>query len=343
MAALHVRLAHPLRDFRLALELEVGRTASVLVGPSGAGKTTVLRAIAGLVRPESGRVAIGDRVWLDTETGVNLPPEDRSVGLVFQEYALFPHLSVRRNVAYGATGEVDELLERFRIARLADARPGELSGGERQRVGLARALAREPDVLLLDEPLSALDARTRAHVREELRELLDGLDIPTLIVTHDFADAAALAPSVSVLVEGEVVQSGAPTDLIASPASPFVADFAGGNLLVGTARSAADGLTDVEIGDGLLVRSTDDAEGRVGVVIYPWEIAVALEAPTDSAQNHVRAEIASLVPVANRMRVRIGPLTAEITAASAERLGLRRGLPVVASFKATGTRLVPLD
>ena len=343
MAALHVRLAHPLRAFDLDVELEVGQSASVLVGPSGAGKTTILRAIAGLLRPESGRVAIDDRVWLDTERGVNLPPEERSVGLVFQEYALFPHLSVRRNVAYGAKGEVDELLERFRLGPLADARPGELSGGERQRVGLARALARRPDVLLLDEPLSALDARTRAHVREELRDLLEELDIPTLVVTHDFADAAALARRVSVLVDGEIVQSGAPTDLIASPASPFVADFAGGNLLVGTARPAQDGLTDVELGEGVLVRSTDTAQGRVGVVVYPWEIAVALEAPSDSTQNHVQGEVASLVPVANRVRVRVGPLTAEITAASAERLGLRRGLPVVASFKATGTRLVPLD
>jgi molybdate transport system ATP-binding protein len=315
----------------------------VLVGPSGAGKTTILRAIAGLLRPESGRVALGERVWLDTEQGVNLPPEERSVGLVFQEYALFPHLSVRRNVAYGARDDVADLLERFRLGPLADTRPVELSGGERQRVGLARALARRPDVLLLDEPLSALDARTRAHVREELRELLEGLDIPTLIVTHDFADAAALARSVSVLVDGEIVQSGAPADLIASPASPFVADFAGGNLLVGTARPALDGLTDVELGEGILVRSTDSAKGRVGVVVYPWEIAVALEAPRDSTQNHVRGQVVSLVPVANRMRVRVGPLTAEITAASAERLGLRRGTPVVASFKATGTRLVPLD
>jgi molybdate transport system ATP-binding protein len=343
MAALHVRLAHPLRHFRLDVELEVGRAASVLVGPSGAGKTTILRAIAGLFRPESGRVAVDGRVWLDTEDNVHLAPEERSVGLVFQEYALFPHLSVRRNVAYGADENVDTLLERFKIVSLADARPGELSGGERQRVGLARALARRPDVLLLDEPLSALDARTRAHVREELRELLDGLDIPTLIVTHDFADAAALAPIVSVLVDGEIVQTGAPADLIASPASPFVADFAGGNLLVGTARRAPDGLTDVELGDGLRIRSTDEALGRVGVVVYPWEIAVALKAPVDSTQNHVRGEVRSLVPVANRMRVRVGPITAEITAASAERLGLRRGTTVVASFKAAGTRLVPLD
>jgi molybdate transport system ATP-binding protein len=321
----------------------VGRAPSVLVGPSGAGKTTILRAIAGLLETEAGRVTVGDRVWVDTERGVNLPPEERSVGLVFQEYALFPHLTVRRNVAYGACGDVTDLLERFRLAALADARPAELSGGERQRVGLARALARHPDVLLLDEPLSALDARTRAHVREELHELLEELDIPTLVVTHDFADAAALGPRVSVIVDGRIVQSGAPADLIAAPASPFVADFAGGNLLVGAAFPASDGLTDVELAGGLRIRSTDVARGRVGVVVYPWEVAVALEAPRDSTQNHVRGEVVSLVPVANRMRVRVGPLTAEITAASAERLGLRRGTHVVASFKAAGTRLVPLE
>jgi molybdate transport system ATP-binding protein len=343
VAALHVRLAHPLRAFDLGVELEVGQSASVLVGPSGAGKTTILRAIAGLLRPESGRVAVGDRVWLDTDRGVDLPPEERSVGLVFQEYALFPHLSVRRNVAYGAKGEVDDLLERFRLGPLADAWPDELSGGERQRVGLARALARDPEVLLLDEPLSALDARTRAHVREELRELLEGLDLPTLVVTHDFADAAALAPTVSVLVDGRIIQTGAPAHLIAAPANPFVADFTGGNLLVGTATPAADGLTDVELADGVRVRSTDAAAGRVGVVVQPWEVAVALKAPDDSTQNHVRGEVASLVPVGNRMRVRVGPLTAEITTASAKRLGLRRGTEIVASFKAAGTRLVPLD
>jgi molybdate transport system ATP-binding protein len=343
MEALQVRIRHPLRTFDLAVDLEVDGAGSVLVGPSGAGKTTVLRTIAGLLRPDEGRVAIGERVWLDTEGGVTLPPEERSVGLLFQEYALFPHLTVRRNVAYGAQGDVDDLLERFRLGPLAGARPHELSGGERQRVGLARALARRPEVLLLDEPLSALDARTRAHVREELRELLDELDIPTLVVTHDFADAAALGREVAVLVEGRIVQSGAPADLIAAPASPFVADFAGGNLLIGKATAALGGLTDVELEDGLRIRSTDAEVGRVGVVVYPWEIAVALEPPTDSTQNHIRGEVASLVPVANRIRVRIGPLTAEITAASADRLGLRRGLPVVASFKAAGTRLVRLD
>jgi molybdate transport system ATP-binding protein len=340
--ALHVSLAHPLRSFRLTLELEVGAETVALVGPSGAGKTSVLRAIAGLLRPKQGRIALGRDVWLDAAAGIEVPPERRSVGLVFQEYALFPHMTVAENVAYGGRGRAEELLELLGIASLRAVRPGELSGGERQRVALARALARDPDVLLLDEPLAALDSHTRARVRAELGDLLARLGLPTLLVTHDFQDAAALAERVGVIVDGRIVQVGSPAELIAGPTSPFVADFTGGNLLRGTARPAPSGLTEVTLTDGSRIFSTDRLEGHVGAVVYPWEVAVAREAPLDSAQNHVAGPIASLVPVANRVRVRVGPLTAEITAASAERLALRQGEPVVASFKATGTRLVPL-
>jgi len=197
-------------------------------------------------------------------------------------------------------------------------------------------------VLLLDEPLAALDAHTRARVRAELGDLLGRLGLPTLLVTHDFQDAAALAERVGVLVDGRIVQDGTAPELVASPTSPFVADFTGGNLLHGVARPADSGLTEVTLDDGSRIFSTDPVEGHVGAVVYPWEVAIAREAPTDSAQNHVAGPIVSLVPVANRVRVRVGPLTAEITAASAERLALRQGEPVVASFKATGTRLVPL-
>ena len=342
MDPLHVSLAHPLRSFQLELELDVGRETLALVGPSGAGKTSVLRAIAGLLRPENGRVALGGDVWLDTAAGVFRQPEQRSVGLVFQEYALFPHMTVEENVAYGGRGRAGELLEQLGISSLGAARPAELSGGERQRVALARALARDPAVLLLDEPLAALDAHTRARVRAELEDLLARLGLPTLLVTHDFQDAAALSERVGVVVDGRIVQVGSPAELIAGPASPFVADFTGGNLLRGTARGAPTGLTEVTLVDGSRIFSTDRLEGHVGAVVYPWEVAVAREAPGDSAQNHVVGPIAGMVPVANRVRGRFGPLTADITAASAERLGLRPGEPVVASFKATGTRLVPL-
>jgi ABC-type sulfate/molybdate transport systems ATPase subunit len=343
MATLSLDFALPLRRFELALSLDVGRTVA-LVGPSGAGKTSVLRVVAGLARPPRGRVSLDGEAWLDTEAGLCLPPEERRVGLVFQDYALFPHLSVRRNVAYGARETVDELLERFRIAHIAAARPRELSGGERQRVALARALARRPDVLLLDEPLAALDAHTKAAVRGELAELLRELGLPTLLVTHDYEDAASLADEVGVLVDGALRQLATPAELVARPCDAFVASFTGANLLRGRARRGEGALTVVRLEDGGEIFSTDEADGEVGVVVYPWEIAVARAhvVDADSALNVVRGEIGSVVEVANRVRVRIGAVTAEVTASSAERLELERGGVAYATFKATGTRLVAL-
>jgi ABC-type sulfate/molybdate transport systems ATPase subunit len=342
--ALAVDFTLPLRAFELELTLEVAGVVA-LVGPSGAGKSSVLRVVAGLARPPRGRVALGEELWLDAERGIFLAPEQRRVGLVFQEYALFPHLSVRANVAYGAGGRpVHELLERFRIERLAEARPAELSGGERQRVALARALARRPGVLLLDEPLSALDAHTKSTVRAELAELLRGLGLPTLLVTHDYEDAAALADEVGVLVDGRLRQLSTPAELVARPQDAFVASFTGANLLHGQARRDGGALTTVRLESGDELYSADEAEGEVGVVVYPWEISVARThmADTDSALNVVCGEVGSVVDVANRVRVRIGPVTAEVTASSAERLQLARGGTAYAVFKATGTRLVPL-
>jgi molybdate transport system ATP-binding protein len=157
----------PLRAFQLCLSLTVDSTVA-LIGPSGAGKSTVLNAIAGLVKPAAGRIRCGEETWVDAERGVFVPPERRRVGLVFQDYALFPHLTVRQNVEYARRNAADEYLDRFGIRHLERARPGSLSGGERQRVALARALARDPEILLLDEPLSALDAHTKIEVRTEL-------------------------------------------------------------------------------------------------------------------------------------------------------------------------------
>jgi molybdate transport system ATP-binding protein len=339
MAALTLDVSLPLRSFELELGLHVERTVA-LVGPSGAGKTSVLRIIAGLTRAY-GRVALGDDVWLHSAAGIYRAPEERRVGLVFQEYALFPHLSVRANVAYAGKGRVDELLERFRIAHVADARPGALSGGERQRVALARALAREPAVLLLDEPLAALDAHTKAEVRSELHELLRELALPTLLVTHDYEDAAALADEVGVIVDGTLRQLASPAELVARPADAFVASFTGANLLHGVA-TRADGLTEVRLAGGERVFSTDDATGEVGVVVYPWEISVSREPTHDSPLNVVRGDIGSVFEVGNRVRVRIGPVTAEVTSSSVERLELERGGVAYATFKATGTRLVSL-
>jgi ABC-type sulfate/molybdate transport systems ATPase subunit len=341
MDALRLDVRLPRRAFALELALELGRETVALVGPSGAGKSSILRAVAGLERPSRGTIHCGGEIWFDASTRIDLPPERRSVGLVFQEYALFPHLTVAQNVAFGAGRNRPDLLERLRIGGLARARPGELSGGERQRVALARALARAPRVLLLDEPLAALDPHTRVRVREELRELLAELGLPVLVVTHDFEDAAALAGRVGVLVEGELRQLASPAELVARPADAFVAGFAGANLLHGSARAGSRGLREVELDTGGAVYSTDVAEGRVSVVVYPWEIALAREPAADSTLNHVVDSIRSVVSLGNRARVRVGPLTAEVTAASVERLALREGDRVAASFKATGTRLLP--
>jgi len=342
MDRLHVDLTVPLRSFRLELALALGAETLALAGPSGAGKSTALRAIAGLTRPERGRISVGAELWLDTAARVDRPAEERSVGLLFQDYALFPHLSVLENVAFAGRGDARDLLERFGLAPLAGARPSQLSGGERQRVALARALAREPKVLLLDEPTAALDAHTRVAVRSELGELLRELALPTLIVTHDFEEAAALATRVGILTAGQLVQTGTAVELVERPASPFVASFTGGNLLSGQARAGPTGLTEVVLDAGGTVYSTDDLRGHVGVVIHPWEISLARTTPADSTLNHVTAPIRALTPAGNRVRVRIGPVTAELTAASAARLGLAPGDVVVASFKATMSRLVPL-
>jgi molybdate transport system ATP-binding protein len=341
VAELAAQFRLPLRSFELELALRAERTVA-LVGPSGAGKSSVLRAVAGLARPAAGRIALGGDAWFDAEQGVFLSPDRRSVGLVFQEYALFPHLSVRRNVAYGGTTRVDELLERFRISQLADADPSELSGGERQRVALARALARNPGVLLLDEPLSSLDTHTKSAVRVELQELLHEFGLPTILVTHDYDDAAALADEVGVIVDGKLRQLAPPQELVSNPADTFVASFTGANLLHGFAESRQNELTFVRLESGEQIYSTDQVLGDVGVVVYPWEITVGRVEHADSALNVIRGEIRSLVHVGNRVRVRIGPITAEVTAGSAEKLELAAGGRAVATFKATGTRLLPL-
>ena len=334
--ALRLSFTHPLRSFRASADLTVERGETVaLVGPSGAGKTTVLRVVAGLLRPAEGAVALDDLVLLDTHRGIDVAPEHRRVGYLFQEYALFPHLDVASNVRFGAPrrDDVAPLLERVRIAGLAQARIHELSGGERQRVALARALARDPAVLLLDEPLSALDAHTRAGVRAELRELLDGVGLPTILVTHDFEDAATLAHRVGVISDGTIMQLDTPTELVAS--------FSGATVRPGHVIEFRDGLTRVALDDGLSLWSADGGTGPVNLAVYPWDVSLGAHVPDDSRMNHVSAAVVSVAPMGNRTRIRVGPIVAEITAASAERLDLRPGVVAVASFKATAARLFP--
>jgi molybdate transport system ATP-binding protein len=333
------QIAVPLRDFELRLTLAVGSTVA-LIGPSGSGKSTVLNTIAGLVKPAAGRITCDDETWFDAGRSVFVPPEERRVGLVFQDYALFPHLTVRQNIEYAKRHGADDYLDRFQIRHLERARPGDLSGGERQRVALARALARDPEILLLDEPLSALDAHTKVDVRAELQQVLAGLEIPTLLVTHDFEDAAALAGHVGVLVEGQLRQAGSPTDLVARPADPFVASFTGANLLHGQPDGAGAGTTGVRLDDGTLIRTSDDGAGPVTLAVYPWDITVSTARPDDSAMNVIGGTITAITELGNRARVTIGPVSAEITVDSLRRLGLEPGRQAYASFKATGTRIV---
>jgi molybdate transport system ATP-binding protein len=344
--ALELDFSHPLRSFVADVQLSVPRgTTTALVGPSGAGKTTALRVIAGLLQPSRGTVSVNGVSWLDTSRGHDLPPEQRRVGYLFQEYALFPHLDVVQNVRFGARDKkaADEMLDRFGIAHLRHARSRDLSGGERQRVGLARALARDPEVLLLDEPLSALDAHTKKSVRLELHQHLREIELPAIVVTHDFEDAAALASAINVIVEGRIRQTGSAGELTAAPADPFVATFTGATLLPGTAVDTREGLTEVLLDSGDTAWSTEHASGRVHVAVYPWDITLARIQPDSSLNNHLRGRISSIVPIGDRTRVRVGQIVAEITAASARRLDLAEGDTIVASFKATAARLLPAE
>jgi molybdate transport system ATP-binding protein len=340
-------------DLDVALEVGPGETLA-LAGPSGAGKTTVLRVVAGLVRPAAGVVRCGDEVWLDTGAGVDLPPERRRCGYLFQHYALFGHLSAADNVAYPLRGlgrrergaRARTALARFGVEQLADRRPETLSGGERQRVALARALAVEPAVLLLDEPLSALDPRNRGAASRALAGVLRTAAVPAVLVTHDFAEAALLGDRVAVVDAGRVVQEGTPADLAASPASAFVADFTGAVVLLGRASRGDAGLTVVDLDGGGRVTSVDAGSGAVAVTVFPWEITLAPAGPPpdDSAQNHLAAEIITMTTLGGRTRVGLAapqPLAAEITSDSAARLGLRPGTRVTAAWKAAATRLVP--
>jgi molybdate transport system ATP-binding protein len=353
VSGLEVTARDRLREMELDVELRVkGKGRAAIVGPSGAGKSTLLRIIAGLRSPDPGRVVVGGEVWLDSGSGIDLRPEERACGLMFQDYALFPHLSAWRNVAFGLPGDratrrtrALRQLGRFGVEPLADARPAALSGGERQRVALARSLARDPSVLLLDEPLSALDTRTRAHAGRELVAALSGAGALAIVVTHDFSEAALLADEIFVMDQGRVVQHGTAAELSARPASAFVADFAGSVVLDGTAHRAAGGLTEIELDGGGVVNSTDLVDGPVAALVFPWEISLepAGAAHESSALNRLQVEVVSVTEIGNRVRVGMTapqPLVAEVTAESVRSLSLGPGVRATATWKATATRLV---
>ncbi|WEG14607.1 molybdate ABC transporter substrate-binding protein [Pullulanibacillus sp. KACC 23026] len=229
-----------LRDFQLDINIELDNKTLSLIGHSGCGKTTTLQLLAGLQKPEQGQMILNGREIINTESNVFIPAENRRIGYVFQDYALFPHLSVRENILYGIRqfdrsdqeNRLADVLSLLQLEAFEDVFPANLSGGQQQRVAIARALVTQPELLLLDEPLSALDVSTRGHVRTELKTLLDSLSIPCIVVTHDFEDARVLGDEMAVIDKGKLIQIGTPESLAKAPSTAFVAEFIGTNLIV---------------------------------------------------------------------------------------------------------------
>ncbi|MBW3622729.1 MAG: ABC transporter ATP-binding protein [Armatimonadetes bacterium] len=345
---LHFDAALALGAFTLdaAFEARAGETV-VLVGPSGAGKSLCLSLIAGLLRPDRARIALGERVLCDTSGGVDLPPESRRVGLVFQEYALFPHLTVRENIAYGPRArrrsrkEVDEnvkkWVERFGLKAWAGERVGRISGGQRQRVALARALASSPEALLLDEPFSALDVTTRAAVRGEVRAFLKEVGLPTVLVTHDPLDALVFGDRIIVLEDGRITQSGPKEELLMRPRSPFIAELAGLNLYRAEI-AAGEGLKEARVGEVVFHVLAEGVSGPAYLAFAPSEVTLASERHPGSAQNVFEGRVKEMLPLPDRLRVLLdvgAGLSAEITREAAAALHLAPGQTLWATVKAT--------
>jgi molybdate transport system ATP-binding protein len=341
-----------LRLGSLALEAQVhavpGEIVAVL-GPNGAGKTTLLRALAGLVRLERGHVTLDGIVFDDVARGAHLPPERRPIGVVFQDYLLFPHLSVLENVAFGlrargvrnadARAKAIGWLERFGLSAEINAKPRALSGGQAQRVALARALATDPRLLLLDEPLAALDVSARGELRRELKRHLASFSGVRIVITHDPLEAIALADRLLILERGRVVQTGSPAEVTQRPRSPYVADLVGVNLLRGTATAGQ-----VAVSGGATVQSADSVDGDVFAVIHPRAVALHRLRPEGSPRNVWRGRAAALDFQGDRVRVGVAgemPIIAEVTPAAVRELDLAEGGEVWVSVKATEITVYP--
>jgi molybdate transport system ATP-binding protein len=343
-----VRLTLGPLDLDMELTIEEGEVVALL-GPNGAGKTTLLRAIAGLVPFQSGRVRLDGKVLEDTATREYVLTERRPIGFVFQDYLLFPHLNVLDNVAFGlrsrgvpgrvANEKAAQWLDRVGLKSYSRAKPTELSGGQRQRVALARALAPDPRLLLLDEPLAALDATTRAEVRRDLKRHLDSFQGIRLVVTHDPLEAVALADRLIVMEQGRLVQTGSAAEVTERPRSQYVADLVGVNLLKGQADHGS-----VKLATGPVVAAAGAEQGDVFAVVHPRAVAIHRTRPEGSPRNVWRGRASSIELLGNRVRVRIDgevPLVAEVTPAALKELNLVEGGEVWLSFKSTDVGVYP--
>jgi molybdate transport system ATP-binding protein len=343
-----VRLTLGALALDIGLAIEEGEVVALL-GPNGAGKTTLLRAIAGLVPITSGHVRLDGKVLEDAATGDYVPTEARPIGFVFQDYLLFPHLSVLDNVSFGlrsrgtpprdASEKAARWLELVGLNSYARAKPNELSGGQRQRVALARALAPDPRLLLLDEPLAALDVTTRAEVRRDLKRHLASFPGLRLVVTHDPIEAVALADRLVVMENGKLVQTGTPGEVTERPRSQYVADLVGVNLLAGHADHGLVHLT-----GGSVVAAAAAESGEVFAVIHPRAVALHQRRPEGSPRNVWPGRIKGVEMMGGRVRVRIAgdvPVVAEVTPAALKELNLDEGAEVWLSFKATDVGVYP--
>jgi molybdate transport system ATP-binding protein len=339
------------RDVEVTLDVADGETVAVL-GPNGAGKSTLLDVIAGLLRPDRGRVVLDGRELTCVASGGRerlVPAYDRQVGLLAQDPLLFPHLSVRENVAFGprsrraprtaARRTADRWLADLDLAELADRRPGQLSGGQAQRVALARALAAEPRLLLLDEPMAALDVAVRPSLRQTLRHVL--ADRTAVVVTHDVLDALLLADRVVVVEDGRVTERGATAEVLRQPRSRFAAEIADLNLVAG--RWEGDALVTDE-GPRVVGESPDDPprDGDAAVAVFPPSaVSVFLSAPGGSPRNALDVTVTAVEPRSGHVRVRADGLSADVTPRSVAELGLNPGARVVFVVKATEVTVYP--
>jgi molybdate transport system ATP-binding protein len=340
---------------RAAIRIPIGRPyVLVLFGPSGAGKTTILRCLAGLETPSTGRISFAGQAWFDAEQEVVLPPQSRAIGYLFQDYALFPHLTVSRNITYALKGApkrqrvdcMQEMLKLFQLEGLADKRPAQLSGGQQQRVALARVLARRPALFLLDEPLSALDEPTRVQVRAELRGLLQGLASPTICVTHDPVEALTLADEVAVVADGRILQIGSPDEVFSRPISAEVAAIVGVETVIAgrlTERNKDLVALDVQGTRVWAVERTGQGQAFY-LSIRAEDVILELEAPaSSSARNHLAGKVVDIRPAGPVLKVIVNCgflLTALVTRQAAQDLDLCPGTSVIATIKASAIHLI---